>query len=37
MTEKSKLKLEGNIIGYIYESSLDGWNYITHNKNINTT
>jgi len=36
MTNKSKLKLEGNIIGYMCESSLDGWNYCIYNKNINT-
>jgi len=36
MTNESKLKLEGNIIGYMCESSLDGWNYLTYNKNINT-
>ena len=35
MTNKSKLKLEGNIIGYMCESSLDGWNYLTYNKNKN--
>ena len=33
---QSKLKLEGNIIGYMCESSLDGWNYFTYNKNKNT-
>jgi hypothetical protein len=33
---QSRLKLEGNIIGYMCESSLDGWNYLTYNKNKNT-
>lgn len=33
---QSKLKLEGNIIGYMCDSSLDGWNYLTYNKNKNT-
>jgi hypothetical protein len=36
MTNKSKLKLEGNIIGYMCDSSLDGWNYLTYNKNKST-
>lgn len=33
---QSKLKLEGNIIGYMCDSSLDGWNYLTYNKNKST-
>jgi hypothetical protein len=36
MTNESNFKFEGNIIGYMCESSLDGWNYLTYNKNKNT-